>query len=107
MVQALRGLLELGRGYSGGSVVKNLPAKATDARDSGLVPGWGRSPGVGSGNPLQCSCLENSMDRGIWQGCSPWGWKELDMTSMHTEMGKGIFGYRMLLTFSTQGPGIL
>ena len=80
MVLALRGLLELGRGYSGGSVVKNLPANATDSRDLGLIPGWGRSPGVGNGNPLQCSCLENSMDRGTWRVCSPWGWKESDMT---------------------------
>ena len=49
------------RGFSGGSVVKNLPANAGDA---GSVPGWGRSPGGGHGNPLQYSCLENPMDRG-------------------------------------------
>ena len=47
-------------------VVKNLPAYTADAGDVGLVPGWGRSPGVGNGNPLQDSCLENSMDRGTW-----------------------------------------
>ena len=46
---------------------KNLPAKAGDIRDSGLVPGSGRSPGGGSGNPLQYSCLENPTDRGVWQ----------------------------------------
>ena len=45
-------------------VVKNLPANAGDARDKGLIPGLGRFPGVGNGNLLQCSCLENSMDRG-------------------------------------------
>ena len=45
-------------------VVKNLPAHARDARDTGLIPGRGRCPGAGNGNPLQCSCLENSMDRG-------------------------------------------
>ena len=45
-------------------VVKNLPAKAGDIRDMGSIPGWGRSPGGGRGNPLQCSCLENPMDRG-------------------------------------------
>ena len=50
----------------GGAVVKNLPANAGDARDVGLIPGLGRSPGVGNGNPLQNSCLENSMDRGVW-----------------------------------------
>ena len=47
-------------------VVKNLPAKAGDTRDAGSVPGWGRSPGEGNGNPLQYSYLENPMDRGGW-----------------------------------------
>ena len=51
-------------GFPGGAVVKNLPAKAGDA---GLIPGSGRLPGGGNGNPLQYSCLENSMDRGAWQ----------------------------------------
>ena len=50
-------------GFPGGSVVKNLPANAGDA---GLIPGSGRSPGEGNGNPLQCSCLGNLMDRGTW-----------------------------------------
>ena len=54
-------------GSPGGSVVTNLPAKAGDPRDAGLFPGSGRSPRVGKGNPLQYSCLENLMDRGIWQ----------------------------------------
>ena len=45
-------------------VVKNLPANARDIRDIGLIPGSGRSPGGGHGNPLQYSCLENSVDRG-------------------------------------------
>ena len=47
-------------------MVKNLPANAGDARDMGLVPESGRSRGVGNGNPLQYSFLENSMDRGTW-----------------------------------------
>ena len=47
-------------------VVKNLPISAGDPRDVGLIPGLGTSPGVGSGNALQCSCLENPMDRGAW-----------------------------------------
>ena len=47
-------------------VAKNPPAKAGDARDSGLNPGSGRAPGGGNGNPLQCSRLENSLDRGAW-----------------------------------------
>ena len=47
-------------------MVKNLPANAGDVMDAGLIPGLGRSPGGGHGNPVQCSCLENPMDRGHW-----------------------------------------
>ena len=47
-------------------VVKNLPANAGDSREAGSIPGLGRSPGVGNGNPLQYSCLENPKDRGAW-----------------------------------------
>ena len=50
----------------GGSVVKNPPANAGDARDAGSISGSGRSPGGGHGNPLKYSCLENPMDRGAW-----------------------------------------
>ena len=45
-------------------MIKNPPANAGDIRDTGSVPGLGRSPGEGHGNPLQYSCLENPMDRG-------------------------------------------
>ena len=55
------------QGFPGGSVVKNLPANAGAAGAMGLIPGLRRSPGVGNGNPLQYSCLENPMDRGVWQ----------------------------------------
>ena len=48
-------------------VVKNLPANVGDIKDLGSIPGLGRSPGGGHGNPLQYSCLENPMDRGAWQ----------------------------------------
>ena len=48
-------------------VAKNLPANAGDVKDMGSIPGSGGSPGEGNGNPLQCSCLENPMDRGAWQ----------------------------------------
>ena len=48
-------------------VVKNTLANAGDSGDKGLIPGPGRSPGGGSGNPLQYSCLENPMDRGAWR----------------------------------------
>ena len=51
---------------SGGAVIKNLPANAGDSRDVSSIPGLGRSPGGGNGNPLQYSCLENPMDRGAW-----------------------------------------
>jgi len=55
-------------GFSGGTVVKHpTPANAGDAGDAGLIPSWGKSLDVGNGNPLQYSCLENSMDRGAWQ----------------------------------------
>ena len=48
-------------------MVKNLPANAGDVRDTGSIPGSGRSPGGGHGNPLQYSCLEKAMDRGAWE----------------------------------------
>ena len=63
-------------------VVKNLPANAGDIRDEGLIPGLGRSPGVGNGNPLQYSCLEIpwTEEPGRLQ---PQGHKELDITEAH------------------------
>ena len=48
-------------------MIKNPPVNAGDSRDSGLILGLGRSPGLEIGNPLQYSCLENPMDRGTWQ----------------------------------------
>ena len=54
-------------GFPGGAVVQNLPANAGDARNVGTIPGSGRYPGEGNGNPLQDSCLEKSMDRGAWR----------------------------------------
>jgi len=56
----------LSKGFPSVSVIKNPPANAGDGRDSSSVSGSGRSPGVRNGNPLQDSCLENSMDRGHW-----------------------------------------
>ena len=50
-------------GFSGCSVVKNLPFNVGDVD---LIPGSGRSPGEGNGNPFQYSCLGNPMDRGVW-----------------------------------------
>ena len=63
-------------------MVKNATANAGDTRDAGSISGLGRSPGVGNGNSLQYSCLENSMDRGAWWA-TVHGVAELDMTE-HT-----------------------
>ena len=47
-------------------LVVKLPPEMKETRDTGLIPGWGRFPGEGQGNPAQYSCLENPMDRGAW-----------------------------------------
>ena len=64
-------------GFPGGSVVKNLSANTGQA---GLIPGLGRSPGEGNGNPLQDSCLENSKDRGAWWVTVHGGLRKSDIT---------------------------
>ena len=61
-------------------MVKNLPAKAGDSGDPGLIPGRRRSPGGGNDNPLQYFCLENSMNRGDWQAITYGVAKESDTT---------------------------
>ena len=74
------------QGFPGGPVVKNWPDNAGGTGDSGSSPGLGRFPGVGNGNLLQYSCLENSMDRGAWWATVHEGPIELDTTewlSMH------------------------
>ena len=53
-------------------VVKNLPASAGGVRDKSSIPGLGRSPGGGHGNPLQYSCLGNPIDRGAWWSTVHW-----------------------------------
>ena len=58
-------------GFPGGSVVKNLPANEGSAGDAGSVPGWGRSPGEGNGNPLQYSCLGQLYEQRSLAGYSP------------------------------------
>ena len=60
-------------------MVKNMPANAEDIIEMGSIPGMGRFPGEGNGNPLLNSCLENPMDREIWRAIVC-GVKELDMT---------------------------
>ena len=64
-------------GFSGGSVVRNPPA---NAGDPGSIPGLGRPPGEGNGNPLQYSCLGNPTDRGAWRAAVHGAAKELAMT---------------------------
>ena len=61
-------------------VVKNSPANGGELTDAGSIPGSGRFPGGESGNPLQYSCLENSMDKEEPGGYRLWGCKESDMT---------------------------
>ena len=64
-------------GFPCGSAVKSLLANTEDV---GSIPGSGRSPGEGNGNPLKYSCVGNSIDRKSLVGYSPWGCKESDMT---------------------------
>ena len=71
-------------GFSGTTLVKNMPAKTGDIGDLGLIPGSGRSPGVENGNPLQYSCLEKPMDRGTWWATVHGGLKE-SATTEHTD----------------------
>ena len=61
-------------------MVKNPPANAGDTRGMGSIPGSGRSPRGGHGNPLQYSCLENTQGQRSLAGYRPWGHKELDTT---------------------------
>ena len=78
-------------------VVKDPPASAGDIRDTDSIPGSGRSPGGGNGNPLQYTCLKGPMDRGAWQATySPWGSQELDTT----EVTCGALGVSKLNSFS-------
>ena len=58
--------------------MKNSPANAADVGDAGSVPGSGRSPGGGHGNPLQYSCLENPHGQRSLEGHSPWGHKRVE-----------------------------
>ena len=68
------------QGFPGGTMAKNPPVSAGDTEEVVSIPGLGRSPGGGNGNPCQYSCLEDSMDRGAWQAIVHGGRKESDTT---------------------------
>ena len=70
------------KGFPGGSDSKE---SACNVGHMNSIPGSGRSPGEGNGYPFQCSCLENSMDRGALAGYSPWDRRESDMTERLTQ----------------------
>ena len=81
-------------GFPGGSVVKSLPASAGDA-DS--IPGLGSTPGGENGNPLQCSCLGNPMDRGAWWATVHGVAKELDTTELlKNNVEQGVWEFQIL-----------
>ena len=93
-------MLYLDRASKVALVIKNLPASAGDTRDTGSIPGLGRSPGEGNGNSLQYSCLENSMDRGSsLVGYSPWGCKESDTTEKLNIITASIIIYYLVLLY--------
>ena len=65
-------------GFPGGSAVQSMPiTQEMQAGDSGSIPGSGRSPGEGNGNPFHYSCKGNPTDRVAWQSYSPWGCKRV------------------------------
>ena len=79
-------------GFPGGTVVKNQPANAGTAGDEGLIPGLGRSPGIGNGNTLQNSCLENSKEGGAWWATDHWAAKSDTTEPMHAHTHTHIRG---------------
>ena len=84
-------------GFPNGSAVKRIACSAWDAGDAGSFPGLGRSPGGRYGNPLQYSCQENPMDRGVWQETVHWvaqSRTRLKRLSTHVESRKEQSIYR-------------
>ena len=81
--------------FLGGSVCEESTCNAGDTGDVSLIPGLGKAPGGGYGNPLQYSCLENPMDRGAWQAMvnrvskSQTQWKQLDMYAQVNQIKTG------------------
>ena len=85
-------------------MVKNPPANSGDARDVGLIPALGRSPGGGNGNPLQYSCLENPMDRGAWRATVHGITKSRTQLSTHIQH---IHAHMITVRFKTRFTGYL
>ena len=85
-------------------VVKKPPANAGDTRDASSIPGSGRSPGGGHGNPLQYSCLENPMDSGAWRAAVPMV-AELQTTEV-TQHAKGVHQSVCRSTCKVLFPGL-
>ena len=85
----------LGRGFPGGTSGKEPACQCRWHRDADSIPGSGRSPAGGHGNPLQYSCLENLMDRGAWwaTGSQGVGHKWSNLACMHTRLGRGKLNY--------------
>ena len=89
-------------GFPNDSAVTKIACSAWDAGDAGSIPGSGRFPGGGHGNPLQYSCLENPMDRGVWQETVHWvaqGRTRLEWLSTHVEWRKEQSIYRFTTQF--------
>ena len=81
---------------------KESTCNAEDTGDVGSVPGWGRFPGGGHGNPLQYSCLENPMDRGAWWAIVHGGRKDLDTTD-HTHTHSDHYIPPMSINYQVNG----
>ena len=82
-------------------VVKNPPANAGDIRDAGLIPGSGRSPGGGHGNPLQYSYLENPMDKGAWRATV----QRVSQSQIHLSTDRVIINTRNIRKNEQKGGG--
>ena len=80
-------------GFPSGAVLKNLPANSGDAGDVGSVLGSERSPGGGNGSPLQCSCLENPMNRGAWRATVHEVAQNQTLLSLYTHKECGVMGF--------------
>ena len=84
-------------GFPGGAMVRNPLANTGNTRDVDLIPGLGRFPGVGNGNPLQYSFLENSMDGGAWQTTVYRVARSWTQLSTHTQLKHSYCHYKCAL----------